>query len=314
MHKKALASALFLFSGVTRGQPVPFLPDGTFDNLVAGTAPDCGIPAGSWHFPPSLPNCEPYPGAYSIVSTGDFDPSRSGRSLHVAIANRLESEGYHLANVLSSPITPTSGETIRCTWEVFVRQGQSGNQPLGVYIGADMGGGGHSTEFDRATQMAWWGDGRLTVRTPTGPLTVVGAYPRDAWQSVRVDIHLGTQTWDFSWAPSGQPLQLLASNLTFCSTAFPFTAIDRWSVAHWDENGTFISDCYIDNVTMGLLCYANCDGSTAAPILNINDFFCFLNTFAAGSSNANCDASTVVPILNVNDFTCFLNRFAAGCL
>ena len=28
---------------------------------------------------------------------------------------------------------------------------------------------------------------------------------------------------------------------------------------------------------------------------------------------ANCDASTLTPVLNVNDFTCFLNRYAAGC-
>jgi hypothetical protein len=28
---------------------------------------------------------------------------------------------------------------------------------------------------------------------------------------------------------------------------------------------------------------------------------------------ANCDASTAAPVLNVNDFTCFLNKFAAGC-
>ena len=29
-------------------------------------------------------------------------------------------------------------------------------------------------------------------------------------------------------------------------------------------------------------CYANCDGSTIAPILNVNDFSCFLNVYAAG--------------------------------
>ena len=28
---------------------------------------------------------------------------------------------------------------------------------------------------------------------------------------------------------------------------------------------------------------------------------------------ANCDASTNPPVLNVNDFTCFLNLYAAGC-
>jgi choice-of-anchor B domain-containing protein len=60
-------------------------------------------------------------------------------------------------------------------------------------------------------------------------------------------------------------------------------------------------------------CYANCDGSTAAPILNVLDFSCFLNRFAAGDSFANCDGSTAAPVLNVLDFSCFLNKFAAGC-
>jgi murein tripeptide amidase MpaA len=60
-------------------------------------------------------------------------------------------------------------------------------------------------------------------------------------------------------------------------------------------------------------CYANCDGSTAAPELNVADFTCFLQRFAAGESYANCDESTAAPVLNVADFTCFLQRFAAGC-
>jgi hypothetical protein len=61
------------------------------------------------------------------------------------------------------------------------------------------------------------------------------------------------------------------------------------------------------------LCYANCDGSTAQPVLNVNDFTCYLNRFAAGDSSANCDGSSAAPVLNVSDFVCFLNRFAAGC-
>jgi hypothetical protein len=60
-------------------------------------------------------------------------------------------------------------------------------------------------------------------------------------------------------------------------------------------------------------CYANCDGSTTQPMLNANDFQCFINAFAAGSSYANCDGSTTPPILNANDFNCFLNKYAAGC-
>jgi murein tripeptide amidase MpaA len=60
-------------------------------------------------------------------------------------------------------------------------------------------------------------------------------------------------------------------------------------------------------------CYANCDASTAPPVLNVGDFTCFLQRFAAGESYANCDNSTAPPMLNVGDFTCFLQRFAAGC-
>jgi hypothetical protein len=61
------------------------------------------------------------------------------------------------------------------------------------------------------------------------------------------------------------------------------------------------------------VCYANCDGSTAEPTLNVLDFNCFLNQFSAGAPYANCDGSTVEPVLNVLDFNCFLNRFAGGC-
>jgi hypothetical protein len=60
-------------------------------------------------------------------------------------------------------------------------------------------------------------------------------------------------------------------------------------------------------------CYPNCDHSTTSPCLNVLDFSCFLNSFAAGDSYANCDHSTTPPVLNVLDFSCFLNSFAAGC-
>jgi probable HAF family extracellular repeat protein len=64
---------------------------------------------------------------------------------------------------------------------------------------------------------------------------------------------------------------------------------------------------------LGPRCYPNCDDSTAPPVLNVTDFTCFLNRFAAGSPYANCDHSTAAPTLNVLDFVCFLNQFAAGC-
>ena len=82
----------------------------------------------------------------------------------------------------------------------------------------------------------------------------------------------------------------------------------------WAENIGWIN---LDLATTGqfvkLGCYANCDNSTIAPILNVQDFACFLNAFAAGDPYANCDRSTTPPALNVQDFSCFLNKFAAGC-
>jgi hypothetical protein len=63
----------------------------------------------------------------------------------------------------------------------------------------------------------------------------------------------------------------------------------------------------------GQPCYANCDGSTIAPILNVNDYVCFINLYGSNDSRANCDASTLPPVLNVNDFQCFITAYAAGC-
>jgi hypothetical protein len=90
---------------------------------------------------------------------------------------------------------------------------------------------------------------------------------------------------------------------------FPFWADNSNSTGD-NPNGTSAQDMYTARV---VLCYANCDGSTAPPILNANDFNCFLNAYAAGSAYANCDNSSTPPVLNANDFQCFLNKFAAGC-
>jgi trimeric autotransporter adhesin len=69
-------------------------------------------------------------------------------------------------------------------------------------------------------------------------------------------------------------------------------------------------------------CYANCDSSTTAPILNVDDFSCFINQFGAAltlphnqqvTHYANCDGSTAAPVLNIDDFTCFINEFSVGC-
>ena len=70
---------------------------------------------------------------------------------------------------------------------------------------------------------------------------------------------------------------------------------------------------FIIRGTVGVSCQANCDGSTEQPVLNVNDFICFSQRFAAGDPYANCDGSTEEPVLNVLDFVCFQGAFAAGC-
>lgn len=85
-----------------------------------------------------------------------------------------------------------------------------------------------------------------------------------------------------------------------------------WAGGSFTHAGTTYSP-FLSSFTLQCACYANCDGSSAAPILNANDFSCFLNSFAAGAAYANCDHSSVPPLLNANDFSCFLNSFAAGC-
>ncbi|MBL9031202.1 MAG: hypothetical protein JNM80_05795 [Phycisphaerae bacterium] len=89
-----------------------------------------------------------------------------------------------------------------------------------------------------------------------------------------------------------------------------------YAILAWHNGAVGSADIQAQNVnadgSLGL-CYANCDCSMVAPILNVNDFVCFINRFGEESPYANCDASTIPPVLNVNDFLCFMNAFSAGC-
>lgn len=79
------------------------------------------------------------------------------------------------------------------------------------------------------------------------------------------------------------------------------------------QGNNILTSFYVDDVSIDMDCYANCDGSSQTPILNVNDYQCFLNAYAAGRPYANCDGSSIPPVLNVSDFMCFLNRYTQGC-
>ncbi len=125
----------------------------------------------------------------------------------------------------------------------------------------------------------------------------------------------GGAPFTYSWRKFGVPL---SNNGHFSGvssptlTISPVQALDSgaYTVRITNACGTVTSA--VAGLTVAT-CYANCDGSTTAPVLNVLDFSCFLNKFAAGDPWANCDQSTTAPVLNVNDFACYLNLFAAGC-
>lgn len=72
-------------------------------------------------------------------------------------------------------------------------------------------------------------------------------------------------------------------------------------------------DIFLTDLGASAWCYANCDGSTTPPVLNVADFLCFQAAYTAGELYANCDGSTAPPVINIQDYLCFQAAFAAGC-
>jgi hypothetical protein len=147
---------------------------------------------------------------------------------------------------------------------------------------------------------------------------------------------LGTILWSLAWggplytgpttgsltnSPTGQfgpPWPTALPSATTAALLFQGSASAPAGANATDYAVTSAAAVFTDNArssftVTGAACYPNCDASTTTPVLNVQDFSCFLNAFAAGNSYANCDQSTTPPVLNVADFSCFLNAFAAGC-
>jgi hypothetical protein len=143
--------------------------------------------------------------------------------------------------------------------------------------------------------------------------------------AINPPLNLPAGTYWLDWQVAGTlPSGPSAVPVTILGQAGATGANARWkdgSLSYWinlEDGGSLVRQdvAFIIRGTTGggpAPCYPNCDNSTAAPILNANDFQCFLNSFASGSSYANCDGSTTIPVLSANDFQCFLNRYAGGC-
>ena len=295
-----------------------YVSDGNLNNLPVGTAPDCATPAGAWQFPANystLAVCEALPEQVTIVPTSSFQPGATGNSLRMSIGD--PAINVHAINLFDEVIEENVCLATVVNFRIWVPS--TALAGASVYVGADHGGGGFGFSTDRGPQVAWRADGTIAyVSFDTAGnavyTTLVNSYPRNAWQNVTLIVKMTSDTFHMMWAPSGQPLQEVGTNLRFRSPT-GLDHIDRFTVAYF--GATFPSvESYIDDLEVGLAgpaCYANCDNSSTHPILNVADFTCFLQRFAAGDSYANCDGSTAQPVLNVADFTCFLQQFAFGC-
>ncbi|MFN0133594.1 MAG: GC-type dockerin domain-anchored protein [Phycisphaerales bacterium] len=180
-------------------------------------------------------------------------------------------------------------------------------------------------------------------RGPNQPGDFIASYDGTSWQSVGGGM-AGTVWAMRPFDPDGpgpMPQQLIVGGSFSMAGSVLANRIAAWNGSQWSAMGAgvggtvraltewkgrlvvagqFFSAGGIDSPGLAFWscpnavpCYANCDASTVMPTLNVADFVCFMNRFAASDPGANCDSSTTPPALNVADFICYVNRFAAGC-
>lgn len=125
---------------------------------------------------------------------------------------------------------------------------------------------------------------------------------------------------EFSWHYNGTPL---ANGPTGTGSVIegadsPNLRVRNVSPA---DNGEYIARVHntCGNVRtpaaqLQIRCPADCDISTGLGVLDVLDFHCFQNAYAAAGPYAcDCDSSTGSGVCDVFDFLCFLNAYAAGC-
>jgi hypothetical protein len=197
--------------------------------------------------------------------------------------------------------------------------------------GADRGVAIADVNGDTAPDVAFGGPSGTRLYTNSGGVLTL-AYtsdpPFDSVQEILledVDLDGDKDLLEVHFGDGRTHLYLNSGGSLSVTPSWTFDAAEVGNaIALGDLNGDGRPDLavgYSGNVSLRVFfgqppataCYANCDNSTTAPILNVGDFTCFLQRFASGEAYANCDNSTTAPVLNVGDFTCFLQRFAAGC-
>jgi uncharacterized protein (TIGR03118 family) len=231
-----------------------------------------------------------FDGSFSPTASGFVDPNlpTGFAPYNIRVLGDRVFIAYAVQNATRDDVVPGPGSglidtfTLDGTFQARLISHGALNAPWGMALAPrDFG------PLSNTLLVANFGDGRINAFNPaTGDF--VGTAADATATPISID---GLRGIEFGNGAPNQP-----ANTLFYAAAPTFGVV-----------GIF------GRIEVASTCYANCDHSTTPPVLNINDFACFLSKFAMGDPYANCDGSTSFPVFNVNDFTCFLGRFAAGC-
>ena len=156
-----------------------------------------------------------------------------------------------------------------------------------------------TTAFDAATTPACVADFHMTNPIPVSYMTA---------GRLTFEDDFGTIYWSLSWGGAGYTGSNMGA-LTNCPTGNfgpPFAGpLPSGGVSALAFQGPFSAPS-AGNATDYAL-------TTGPAVFTNNARATFTVTSGPPPCYANCDASTIAPVLNVNDFSCFLNRYAAGC-
>lgn len=143
------------------------------------------------------------------------------------------------------------------------------------------------------------------------------------WQTIRPEYPLGQfEVGEYHWIPNWYATPKLPGVVFMRGTARvygrpgevfriePIDALSLWSnggqPTFWGPEQVTMDGCTLPVVG----CYPDCDTTTGPGVLDLLDFLCFANRFAAGDPYADCDGSRTLDAL---DWLCYSRAFEAGC-
>ena len=268
--------------------------NGDLDDLPVGTNPDCSVPAGAWvHYPNT---CETVPEQFEIVPTSDFEDGAAGNSLHqnVDLEAGQANTNIHLPNLFLTTIHEDENPLVTVTFDIWVVEAGVGGGI--VYLGGDHGGGGTSIVTDRGPHPGWLDDGTIKTADPECPITLLEDYPVGVWQTVRLEINLAADTFDFWWAERGDPLIRIGDDLVFLSD---LTHIDRLTFVHFAGGPDCLNfgstHSYLDNVAVSVcLPDTNLDG-----VVDVADLVAVILAWGSDDPRADTNSDGTVNVFDL---------------